>query len=258
MPYVYYDSRDAVPEVFREKIEEKDGKFAVDLVLKVKLDEFRESNHSLRDQLTQATNIVSKVKEFSGAKDDFDVDAFGNTYKALVQTKKRVDDGELMEKVGLEEALSQRTAAMRGDYETQLRAEKAAANQYKAKAEEADGKYRNSILERAFTDVVLDEKNGLEPKALNDIIRSAALVFKVQDDGTLLPSNGQAPLIGADGVNPMSPKEWATTVLKEKAPYFFKPSGGGGAHPGNGGLNGYSRDQLAKMSPAEKIAAGRQ
>jgi hypothetical protein len=96
-------------------------------------------------------------------------------------------------------------------------------------------KLRRTYVDRALTDVVLDESMGVHPKALADILGRAYQVFEVSDDGKLTPKRGEAVVYGADGVTPMSPKEWVQS-LKEDAPYFFKGSNGGGSNGGEGGM----------------------
>lgn len=252
MPKIFFDSIDLIPDTLRDIVVEENGKHVIDVVPQVKLAEFRDNNVKLSKEKETLTSTLNGYKNLVGE----DLEEFGTELTELRQTRQRVKDGELVENTNLETALAQRTQSMKADFENQLGEERKNTQTWKKKAEESDGKYKRSILEKAFTDVVLDEKNGVEPKALPDIINRASSVFHVEAEGQLIPRNGEHTIFGSDGASPMTPKEWVAK-LKDDAPYFFKGSTGGGAAPGGNGGH-FTAAQLKDMTPQQKMAAGRQ
>lgn len=250
MPELLFDSLDAVPEGLREVAVQEGEKVKVNVVPKVRLDEFRENNVKLVKERDDLSSRVGKVKTVLGTED---LDAFAKELGDLRSVASRVKDGQLVENKGLEEALSERTRQMRESYDSEVQKAAKEAAGWRDKFTTTSNKLRQTYIDRALTDVVLDETNGLEPKALIDIVARAARVFEVGEDGKLTPKNGDAVVYGADGVTPMTPKEWVLK-LKEEAPYFFKGSNGGGAGGGDQKkVGGYSAAELAKMTPEMRL-----
>lgn len=249
MPELNFESLDKVPEGLREyAAETEDGSSVqVNVVPKNKLDEFRENNIKLsqqRDELDQ------QIRNLQGLVGD-DPDAFKKQLEELQQTKKRVEDGELVENTSLDEAVAKRTQEMRSDYEGKIKALQQEQEAWKSKANEVQSRYNRSLIDRHITDAVLDAEVGAEPAALPDILRRAYDTFKVKDDGSIVPMDGDQVLYGADGASPMDPKEWLK-AQRNQSPHLFKSSSGGGA-PGaggsGGGLNGkLSPEEIANLS----------
>jgi len=160
----------------------------------------------------------------------------------------------LVENKGLEEALAERTTKMREEMQGEIQRHAGEAKQWRDKFGQTDTKLRQTYIDRAITDVVMDESSGIHGKALNDILGRAYGVFEVGDDGKLTAKRGDAILYGSDGATPMAPKEWIAT-LKEDAPYFFKGSNGGGATGSDGKIiNGMTTAEIAKLSPEQRLA----
>lgn len=251
MPDLFYQTLDQVPEGLREFASETDGKVKVSVVAKVKLDEFRENNVKLSQERDALKTAVEKARTVFGE----DFDAAAKEFGDLRGVAQRVKDGELVENKGLDEALAERTKQMREGYESQVTERAREANAWKEKATALDTRLKRTFIDRAITDVVLDSKSGVEPKAVTDILGRAYSIFQVSDDGKLTPKNGDAILYGADGASPMTPAEWVAT-LKDAAPHYFKGSSGGGASGGDAKMpNGMSQAEFAKLSPMQRLRA---
>jgi hypothetical protein len=123
-------------------------------------------------------------------------------------------------------------------------AEKAAA--------EATGQYRNLRLEQAVSKAVMNEATGANPAALDYIIADAAKVFKFDDEGNMVPKQGEATLYGADGASPMTMDEWVTEHISNK-PLLAKSSGGGGDPDPSKKYFGLAKEDYDKLSPIKKL-----
>lgn len=249
MPDIFYATLDAVPEGLREFAADADGKVKVSVVPKAKLDEFRENNVKLAQERDGLKAAVDKAKTLFG--EDFEIAS--KELGDLRGVAQRVKDGELVENKGLDEALSERTKQMRESYEAQVAERAREANAWKDKASTLESKLKRTFIDRAITDVVLDSKSGIEPKAVPDILGRAYNTFQVSDDGKLTPKSGDAVLYGSDGASPMTVNEWVAS-LKDTAPHYFKGSAGGGASGGDQKMpGGFTAAEVAKMSPMERL-----
>lgn len=251
MPDIFYDTLDLVPDGLKEFAKEADGKVAVSVVAKSKLDEFRDNNIKVVKERDDMAAALTKAKTILGTED---FDAAAATLTELRTVAQRVKDGELVANTSLDDALKQRTEQMRQSYETEVQTKAKEAAEWRNKFSQTDTKLRQTYIDRAVTDVVLDESIGVHPKAVRDILGRAYDVYSVSDDGKLTPKRGEAVLYGADGVTPMSPKEWVLS-LREEAPYFFKGSNGGGSSGADGQtINGMTAAEIAKLPPEQRLA----
>lgn len=251
MPDITFESLDAVPEGLKEFAKEDAGKIVVKVVAQTKLDEFRDNNIKIAKERDDVVAALGKAKSVLGT-EDFDAAAVSLTELRTIAQK--VKDGELVANSNLSEALAERTKQMRETMEADIAARAREAQQWQAKYTQTDQKLRRTHIDRAVTDVVLDEAIGVHPKALNDILGRAYSIYEVSEDGKLTPKRGDTVLYGHDGVTPMSPKEWVQS-LKDEAPYFFKGSGGGGANGAEGqSFQGMTAAEIAKMSPEQRLA----
>lgn len=248
MPDIFFDTLDAVPAELREHAKEDSGKVVVNVVPKVKLDEFRENNIKVSKERDDLTKVVQRVTGLLG--EDFDVAE--NEIKELRTVHRRVKDGQLVENTSLEEALAERTKSMREAYEDQIRNEAKEKKAWQDKAVTTDLRLRRTFIDRAVTDAVLGEDSGAEPKALPDILRNAYDVFQVTEDGKLIAKNGGAVVYGEDGTTPMTPLEWLKKLRSDR-PYFFKQSNGGGAGGGDKNRFGMSEADFAKLTPEQRL-----
>jgi hypothetical protein len=252
MPDLFFDSLDAVPEGLREGAKTNDaGKVVIKVVPQSKLDEFRDNNIKVVQERDAIASKYGKAVEIIGGED---FDAFASGLGELRTTAQRVKDGQLVENKGLEEALADRTAKMREEMQAENARLAQEAKLWKDKHGSTDKRLRQTFVDRAMTDVILDEANGVHAKALPDLLQRAYSVFEVSDDGKLTPKRGDAVVYGGDGATPMTPKEWINT-LREEAPYFFKGSNGGGANGGEGKtINGMTTADIAKLDPMARLA----
>jgi hypothetical protein len=74
-----------------------------------------------------------------------------------------------------------------------------------------------STIERTLMDAMHDPKLGVRPEAFVDLRERAGRVFRVHDDGKLVPYEGDTIIYSADATSPMSMKEWLGAPSRERA-----------------------------------------
>ena len=260
MPNIYYETLDECPEGLRTyaKQDPDTGKIAVNVVPESKLSEFRDKNIQLSKDNEDLIAVSTRLKGIVGD----DADAFVADVEDMRSIRQRVKDGDLKEGRHVEEAIAKRTEEMRKGYIDQLSAESREKNVWKQRAEQENQRYKEQVVVSSIRAACSNPELGVLPNAVDDVIERAKRVFRVSDDGKLSAFNGEAMIYGADGASSVSPQEWVSK-LRETQGYFFKGShGGGGGSEGGGGRGNepkiagrFSKEQWAKMSPRDRLAA---
>lgn len=250
MPEIFFDTLDQVPEEFREQAKEQDNKIAVNVVLKSKLDEFRENNIKVS---TERDDLAKKVEVLSGLVGE-DAEAFAAELTELRETAQKVKDGKLKGDDTITREVETRVGQMRESYDAQLSKQAKETAAWKDKAIAAENKFKRSQVNAAVTNVVVAAESGVNSSALPDILERAAKVFHVQDDGNLIAKDGEVTIYGGDGSTPLTVSEWVEK-LKETAPHFFKTSAGGGAGGNGGGRTptGMSQEEFQKLPASKRL-----
>ena len=251
MPKITFTDRSQVPEGL--DVAEVDGKFVVEVVNKSKLDEFRDTNINITKERDSLKAYRDSVADIVGD----DAAAFKATYTDLAATAQKVKDGTLKGTDAITAEVEARTKSMREDFERQLVSKANEARTATENARSWEDKHKRSLIDSAITKAAINPESGVETTALPDIMTRAYGVFKVQDNGSVVPMDGEAVIYGNDGATPMTPDEWVAS-LKKQAPHFFKRSAGGGSEGGaNKGLGGMSPEAISKLSPAQKMELAR-
>jgi len=254
MPDIIFPNRESLPEELRAFAKDVEGGngVVVNLVANDKLKEFRENNIKVSKERDDLNAIVTQVRTIFP---DFEPSTVSKELEELRATQKRVKDGQLTESKAIEEALSERTKQMKQQYETDLATRAREAKDARDRAAILDQRIRQQAVKQAVLGVVMDEKSGVAPSAVDDIVARAYGVFHVENDGErIVPKIGDSILYGPDGTTAMSPAEWVQS-LKDKSPHLFRQSSGGGG-TGTGGekrFGGFSAQEFQKLSPEEKL-----
>lgn len=256
MPEIMYETREAVPEPFRETATEKDGQYAINVVAKTELDDFRNRNTDLAKERDGYTTLFGRLTTDVGF-DREKVDEFVGEIGELRSIKQQVDDGKLVADSSLEDAVTARTSEMKSSYENQLTSLKNTNQSLTSENQQLKEQRNQDHVDREMMAVISDPALGARPEAAKQIMREARDVFSVDENGDLIPKDSRGQIIyGSDGATPMSPKEFMVK-LESDSPFFFKSSEGGGAGGSGGGEGNLSPAQLAAMSPEEKMNYGR-
>lgn len=196
-----------------------------DVVPKTRLDEFRNNNIQLQQQL-------DKLKDVDPVK-----------YAELIKLQQEVEEGQLIKAGKLEEVVALRVTNMKRDLETQL-------NGTKSELAQANTQLAMLMIDNAVRQEAV--KNGALPTALDDVVLRARTVYSMEK-GQPVPKDDKGQVIyGKDGQTPMAIGDWLIS-LKKAAPHLFAGSQGGGA---GGGRTGAGPADISKMTPSQKISLG--
>lgn len=143
-----------------------------------------------------------------------------NAVKDLLSKAGQDEETKLIAEGKIDEVIQKRTEKMRQDHEKQM----AAVTEKAVKAEAYANQFKQSVVKgqiaQAFSGI-----GGLA-EATDDVTALALSQFAINEHGNavMIGADGE-PIIGKDGTNPLSPKEWVEN-LKENKPYFFpRPNG---------------------------------
>lgn len=181
--------------------------------LKDKNAELIKDKKELKDELG---SLKSKV-------DGLDLDAI----KVLLDKSNQDEESKLIAEGKIEEVIQKRTEKMREEHEKLLKAEKQRAD----KAETYANKFRQSVIQGQIVQAAVEM--GALSEATADIAFLAQSQFSLDENGkaVAIDANGEV-VIGKDGSNPVTPKEWVEG-LRENKPYFWPKANGSGS-PGSG------------------------
>lgn len=245
-----YDLQTDIPAGFQEHYVEKDGKWWL------QTDPVLEDVSGLKTALTQERTLRRDAeKTVSDMKVKFEgVDP--HEYHKLQERVKGLEDVDVYDKHGLEGLVTQRTDAMKQEHERQVQAKDREITQLRSQASESDRRWRQDRIKTALLDVVT--KCGVYEKAVDDAVQRGLMVFSDLDEqGQVIAKRGDDVVYGKDGINPLRPDEWITTLKASgNAPHLWPASSGGGA-PAHHGGNGPPTD-WSKLPPAERLTAFRQ
>ena len=261
MPILYYKSKEEVPsdlaDVAAQVTDEGDykGQYAVNVVARKKLDEFRSNNTELAKKLEDTDTLLKRVASAAGiAKlDEFDSETFSKEITALRDTARKVADGKIKASEDVDQEVNKRTEAMRNKFDQSLQEKQIEVNQMKVERDEAVAKYKRTFIDKAVAAVIADPDLGLQITAMNDVTQKAYSVFHVEEDGSITPKEpGGQTMWGEDGTSKMTMKEWINLRLRKDSPHYFKVSNGGGANGGDArNYGGLTEAEFNKL-PAQR------
>lgn len=255
MPDIFFPKKEDAPDGLRETlVETDDGRFKINVVPNAKLVEFRDNNTKLLGERDTLKATVDKYAPIIGD----DPDAFVAEVTGLRTVKQQVEDGKLTAKDDIDKAVGIRVAALEDGYKNQLAEAGTKIQNLTEYGQDMTGKYQSSVRDREITNAVLASESGANPAALPDILTRAKGLFKVDNEGTLIPKKGDTVIYGADGTNPMTPTEWLAKEL-ETSPYLGKSSAGGGAagERGNEKFGGMADEAFLAQTPQTRMAQAR-
>ncbi len=253
-----FKTKEEAPEGFRDLLKETEAKdgFEITVVPGAKLEEFRNTNIAVTKERDALKASATTLEAILGKDKDGKVraaDDFTKELETLRQTAQQVADGKLKASTDIEKELSTRTESMKATYEAKLTEIGKALSDSKAANAALDAKLKQTTVDNAISIAAGDEKIGVNPHALSDVMRRAREVFRVSENGALEVVENGVVLRGEDGVAAMTVPEWIKS-LRKTAPHYFKTSAGGGAAGGNGGADGgVSAEAFAKMTPMQKL-----
>lgn len=249
LPQMYAVQTD-IPSGLQEHYVEKDGHWVLETdppmedvtALKTTVQQER----TLRRESDKALSEL-KVK-FEGVDPD--------EFHKLQDRVKGLDDADVYDKQGIEALVQRRTDAMKAEHERQLASKDREVVQSRTQATEFERRWRQDRIKNALLDAVT--KGGVYEKAVDDAVQRGLGVFTdLDDEGLVVAKRGEDVVYGKDGINPLRPNEWISTLKASgDAPHLWPASSGGGA-PAHHSANGQQID-WSKYPPAERLTMFRQ
>jgi hypothetical protein len=212
-----YATKQEIPAEHQSLYVERDGAWTLDadgVVSQAKLDEFRQNNITLTNQL----------KRFEG----IDPDAV----RQLAAEKQHLEDEQRLKDGKFQEVLDARLKTARTDWDKQY-------GVVVAERDALTGRLTAIQIDQAV--VTEATKRGLRPTAIPDITSRARVNFKlVAGVPQAFEADGQTARMGKDGATPMTLAEWVDALVSD-APHLFEANAGGGAAgSGSGGAGNRS------------------
>ena len=215
MPLKYkYTTKQEIPAEQQTFYVEHDGAWLLDadgVVSQSKLDEFRQNNITLTNQL----------KKFEG----IDPDAV----RQLADEKRKLEETAQIKAGEVDKVVAARLKAELDKVHAPVLAERDALH----------GRLTAIQIDQAV--VTEATKRGLRPTALTDITSRARTTFKlVNGVPQAFEADGQTARMGKDGASPMTLAEWVDALVSD-APHLFEANAGSGAAgSGSGGAGNRS------------------
>lgn len=263
MATITYESLSEVPEDLQESAKEENGKYVVNVVSQSKIKEFRDNNISVTKERDALQAALAQYEDVTGVPipdlEEGKLSDFAKQLEALRDTKKKVDDGALVENTSLEEAAAARVTEVTNNMKEQLASMAKDRDAHKARAEAAVQSANAMMVENAVRLAASDADVAMLDKAVAMILPSALKTFRVEESGKITPKQSDGTIIyGSDGVTPKTIKEWLLEQ-REENDFLFKGSKGGGASGSSDTSTGrLSPAELEKMRPAERMRYARQ
>ena len=218
------ETKEEIPEGAESFYEEVEGKYhlAVEgFTEKSKLDEFRNSNIDLRQQLEDATGKIDSFKGIDPA----------SAREALTKMQ-QVENKELIDKGQFDELLAKQESEYGGKID--------ALTKRATEQENSAKKYKDELETYRVTSAIqtaVNESGTPQSSAVADILARAKNSWSIDDKGNLfcVDSSGKARY-SENGTQYLSPQEWSKELIAN-APHLFVPSIGSGAN-GSGELGG--------------------
>lgn len=217
-----------VEEQYRGLYVQSGNKFILQVegaVGKDKLEEFRNNNIALQQQ-------IDKFKNIDPAK-----------HQELLELQRKLQEEELIEKGEVDKLVNLRTTKLRETLEGQV-------TELNAKLTSANSQLSVLLVDNVVKSAAIQA--GVHPAAVDDVLLRARGVYTVVDGKPVAKDSEGKTIYGQDGTSPMDPGEWVKG-LKKTAPHLFQGFSGGGAGGGSGTPGG---KDISQMSATEKISLG--
>lgn len=243
---------DELPEALHEHYAEEGESYVLntdDASYKTKINEFRSNNVAL---LRQQEEMKLEIKKFEGI----------DPGKAREAAEKLLEfeEQQLIDEKRFEELHQQRTERMRGEFDNKYKA----LNDAHASLQDTQVKTEKALQTQMIEAKIAQAVSGvgtIVKGAMPDILNRAREIWHLDENLLLVARKEGNPIYGSDGQKPLTPEEYASSVLQD-APWFFEGSSGGGSkgnesRSGDGLQNIARGDKNAFSANLEDIASGK-
>ena len=246
----FYETQAEIPGALAEHYQDQAGRWV--LQTDPPAEDVSGLKSALQQERTLRRDVEKSLVEMKTKFEGIDVEEVTR----LRDRVKGLDDAEVYDKQGIEALVSRRTESMKAEHERQSRAMEREIALLKTSVETTDRKWRHDRIQTALLEAVT--KAGVYEKATADAVQRGLSIFTDLDaDGAVIAKTGEDIRYGKDGVHPLTPGEWITSLKASgDAPHLWPSSSGGGAPVGHGGSpNGVD---YSKLPPAERMTLFRE
>lgn len=224
------EALDAVPEAYRERYTERDGKFHLD---EIEIDDKQEVHTALEKEREERRKAKEQLEKFNGLDPD--------KAREALKKEQAAEEAKLKEKGKYEELLAKQAAQAAKDIAAR-----------EAKITEQTAQLRKFKLDDVVRSAAL--RSGVLADDIEDVMVITSSRFDLDADGAVVMKDNSG----------LTADKFFETVFKEQKPKFYAPSGAGGSGaPPTGGqppvkVSGSVSisDQDALNSNIDKIASG--
>lgn len=239
-----YKNKSDIPEAVLGLYVEKDGEWVLDAEI-----EDHPSVAGLKNTVAATRTEREKLKEQLKKYEGLDLD----TINKVLEEHAKLEEGELLKKGDIEGIVAKRVEAMRKENEKVI-------NELTGKYNATSDRLRTLTIDAGLTKAAA--AIGVKASAMEDFLARGQRVFRLDEQGNAVPyDKDNNPIFGKDGRTPMTPDEWAQSIIGN-IPHLLEPSSGGGANnqgqrPVTPGLKVIQPgDQAAFNANLEAIAKG--
>ena len=216
-----FATKQEIPAEHQSLYVERDGAWLLDadgVVSQTKLDEFRQNNITLTNQL----------KRFDGIDPD-DVRSLRTATMKMQEEKLKLEEAAQIKAGEVDKVIEARLKAARAEWDK-------THGVVVAERDALTGRLTAIQIDQAV--VTEATKRGLRPTAITDITSRARQTFKlVNGVPQSFEADGQTARMGKDGVSPMTLAEGVDALVSD-APHLFEANAGSGAAGSGGGAAG--------------------
>lgn len=231
--YTYDDVAD-IPEGYEALYTQNDeGVFNMTQVegvtAKGKLDEFRENNISLRQQIEEKEALAADLEsKFSGVNLE-KWNEFQEKESAMAEQQRKIDEQELIDKGDVDTLIERRVQevlaakekelnSMRGDHDGKVSGLQEQLANY-------ESQFSSLVIDRELAS--LSSERGVAASAVEDVLTRGRATFKVEDGRPVAYDSEGMKMYSEDAITPLTVGEWLDG-LSDKAPHLFNKSQGTG------------------------------
>lgn len=220
-----YASEDEIPEGYKELFSEQNGEWVLTGIEGMKTDgDIAKVRASLEEERKAHKKTKDRLRTFVELSDEEleEVQAKLDKYDELEAAA-----GGKLDENKINELAEKRANALKAPLERDLKKANDRLAELEAEAESLKAEKRTRTIHDAVRKVATDAK--IIPEAIEDVLMHAERVFELTEDGQVVVKDavGFTPGVGPD--------VWMTDI-KDKRPFWFPQSSGGGA--GGSGVSG--------------------
>jgi hypothetical protein len=213
-----FKTREEIPAELQPHYVEQAGEWVLDHDGKAKLDEFRQNNITLTNQL----------KKFEGIDPD-EVRSLRTATMKMEEEKRKLEEAAQLKAGEVDKVIEARVKAARAEWDKQFTA-------VTGERDALHGRLTAIQIDQAV--VTEATKRGLRPTAIPDLTSRARTNFKLVNGlPQAFEADGQTARMGKDGTSPMTLAEWVDALVSD-APHLFEANAGSGAAGSGGGAAG--------------------